>query len=297
MQLTHSLALPRHYRTEDLLSFYQRDPHSPTETVSAQQISKALFYDHHRALLTLNFTEQQLDACLQLDSNSEPAPTQNAFNAWIEHLAGVTQDVAGFESTFSEHPELGPIIEQQRGLRFAQTSTAFEAISWAIMGQQVSVAAAVSLRRKLIQLVNQPHSSGLLCYPSAQQVSSFSVEELRGIGLSTNKAHALHNVSHKIADGIIHFDYQMTTQQAEQLQEQLLSIRGIGPWTVNYTLMRGCAWLDGSVHGDAAVQRYLKQLLGQEQITAKQTQTWLAQFSPWRALAAAHLWQSAGLAA
>lgn len=58
--------------------------------------------------------------------------------------------------------------------------------------------------------------------------------------------------------------------------------------------MRGFAWLDGSLHGDAAVRRYLQVLLQQEHISPKQTEQWLAQFAPWRALAAAHLWHSQG---
>lgn len=58
--------------------------------------------------------------------------------------------------------------------------------------------------------------------------------------------------------------------------------------------MRGFAWLDGSLHGDAAVRRYLQVLLKQDTLTAKQTEQWLQQFSPWRALVAAHLWHSQG---
>jgi len=297
MQLTYKTKLPYNFRVADFLSFYQRDQQSPTEKITGQTITKALMYEQQPALLSLVFSKDHVQADLHIDNDTNHAFAQEPFNAWVQHITGLNQDVSGFEHSFLEHPQLGAIIQQQQGLRFAQTTTPFEAVSWAILGQQVSVAAAVSLRRKLIQLVNNNHSSGFLCYPNAQQVSQFSVDQLRTIGLSNNKAQALQTVSQQIAGGAIQIDYQVNAQQVEQLQEQLLDIRGIGPWTVNYTLMRGCAWLDSSVHGDAAIQRYLKLVLKQEKITAKQTQTWLAQFAPWRALAAAHLWQSAGLAA
>lgn len=66
---------------------------------------------------------------------------------------------------------------------------------------------------------------------------------------------------------------------------------GIGPWTLNYTLLRGFGWLDGSLHGDVAVRRGLQLLLeSDEKITEAEAQTWLVEFSPWRALVAAHLW-------
>jgi DNA-3-methyladenine glycosylase II len=77
----------------------------------------------------------------------------------------------------------------------------------------------------------------------------------------------------------------------EEVRESLLRLRGIGPWTVNYALLRGFGWLDGSLHGDVAVRRKLQRLLGASaSMSEADTQSWLAQFSPWRALVAAHLW-------
>ena len=56
-------------------------------------------------------------------------------------------------------------------------------------------------------------------------------------------------------------------------------------------LFSGFGFLDGSLHGDVAVRRNLQALLGREEkIDENETKRWLAQFSPWRALVAAHLW-------
>ncbi|HSX51859.1 MAG TPA: hypothetical protein VLF09_12910, partial [Cellvibrio sp.] len=78
---------------------------------------------------------------------------------------------------------------------------------------------------------------------------------------------------------------------AQDIYNALIQVRGIGPWTVNYALLRGFGWLDGSLHGDVAVRRNLQRLLQcDEKIDEKTTQVWLERFSPWRALVAAHLW-------
>jgi DNA-3-methyladenine glycosylase II len=80
------------------------------------------------------------------------------------------------------------------------------------------------------------------------------------------------------------------------IHERLLAIRGIGPWTVNYTLLRGFGWLDGSLHGDVAVRRGMQILLNHpDKISEAAARQWLADFSPWRALLAAHLWASLSL--
>ena len=81
----------------------------------------------------------------------------------------------------------------------------------------------------------------------------------------------------------------------EVIREKLSAVRGIGPWTINYALLRGFGWLDGSLHGDAAVRRNLQRLLHgseEQKLGEEEARRWLAQFSPWRALVAAHLWAS-----
>jgi DNA-3-methyladenine glycosylase II len=77
----------------------------------------------------------------------------------------------------------------------------------------------------------------------------------------------------------------------DEIRDRLLEVRGIGPWTVNYMLLRGFGWLDGSLHGDVAVRRGIQTLLASpDRIGENQAREWLADFSPWRALVAAHLW-------
>ena len=73
---------------------------------------------------------------------------------------------------------------------------------------------------------------------------------------------------------------------------ELSAIKGIGPWTVHYALLRGFGWLDGSLHGDVAVRNALARLLDVPSVSQREAEQWLGAFSPWRALVAAHLWAS-----
>lgn len=297
MLLEYKDSVSEDYRTEDLLSFYARDPHSVSERSSPQGITKALLYNGRTpAVLTIQFNQQQFSAQLQFSSH-EPSVSATQFQAWIKHLTGLDQNIDEFEQRFSTQPDIGTIIQQQRGLRIIPTASVFEAISWAILGQQISVAAALSLRRKLIQITNIQLPCGLYCYPAAEQVARLSVAQLRNIGLSETKAFALLRVSELIAQGKINTLRCTSPEEAQRFMQQLTAIKGIGPWTAHYSLMRGHGWLDSSVEGDGAIQRHLATLLNKERITAKEAYTWLAQFSPWRSLVAAHLWHSAGIRA
>lgn len=295
--LTHSIALPSDYQTAAFLSFHQRDSQQFAERVSDDTLEKGLLWYGQPAVLKIQFTADQAHGQLQLDGQTNSRlDNEKHWLQWLEYFTGVQQPIAEFIAQHQQHPELGPLLRQQPGLRVAQTSSPFEAISWAIIGQQISVAAALNIRRRFIELSGIQHSSGLYCYPDAHTVAQLTIEQLRSAGLSHNKARAIATLSKQLSSNQLHFPEQVTADTIKQLRSELLGISGVGPWTVNYTLMRGFAWLDGSLHGDAAVRRYLQVLLNKESLSAKQAEQWLQQFSPWRALVAAHLWQSQGFA-
>ena len=118
-----------------------------------------------------------------------------------------------------------------------------------------------------------------------------SEQDLRQAGLSLTKAQTLIALSERIEKGLLPLNGWIDTPPEEEIRAQLLGIRGIGPWTVNYALLRGFGWLDGSLHGDVAVRRNLQALLGRaDKVSEDEAKHWLAEFSPWRALVAAHLW-------
>jgi len=170
-------------------------------------------------------------------------------------------------------------------------ATPFEALTWAVTGQQISLAAALSLRRRLIAATGITHSGGLLCYPDAPTLSRASEAALRGAGFSQTKARTLRELSRLVVDGALPLDAWLERWPGEDAGARLAELYGVGPWTVAYTLLRGFGWLDGSLHGDAAVRRGLRALLGRDAaVSAEEARRWLAPFSPWRALVAAHLW-------
>jgi DNA-3-methyladenine glycosylase II len=213
-------------------------------------------------------------------------------------MLGLTQPVDEFEKTHARHPQLGALIARQAGLRVPLAASPFEALTWAIIGQQISVSAAVSIRRKMIKAAGLVHSGGLACYPDASRLTALSEADLRAAGFSASKAQTLISVSAQVLAGELPLDEWLDNPPVDLLRERLLGIRGIGPWTVNYTLLRGFGWLDGSLHGDIAVRRALQRLPGNpEKMGEAEARAWLEPLSPWRALVAAHLWASLSLSA
>lgn len=289
-----SLLLPNGFRAHDFLTFHGRDKLAVSEKVTGNTLEKAIVWKDRPALLTLVFdagpSTSEVSYQLAVDDPRLEINPQETLKL-VQHILGLTQPIAGFEQTHAAHPLLGVMIAEQAGLRVPVSASPFEALTWAVIGQQVSLSAAISMRRKFIQLANISHTSGFYCYPSPAQVAQLSVESLRLAGLSLSKANTLLKVSELMLSGHLPLDDWLQQQASPELMTATLAtIKGIGPWTISYTLLRGYGWLDGSLHGDAAVRRVIRHLMAVEQVSEKEAQQWLLPFSPWRALLAAHLW-------
>lgn len=291
-ELSCDLVLPKAFKAGAILSFHARDSQEVAEQVRASSLRKGLTWNGQPAQLRMTLQSGLAQVRLAIDglvAKGEAARLE----VMARRMLGLTQAVEAFESRHRHHPELGVLIKRQRGLRVPVTASVFEALTWAITGQQISVPAAVALRRKLIMATGVRHSQGLLCYPDADQVARLPIATLRQAGFSTSKAETLLSLSEAVASGALPLTAwtQADPLPVDDIRAKLMALRGIGPWTVNYTLLRGFAWLDGSLHGDVAVRRGLQTLLNEaDKPVERQTEAWLAAFSPWRALVAAHLW-------
>lgn len=290
------LRLPSSFRVDDALSIHRRDPSSLAESVQGNVLNKGLCWKGRPARLQLRFTPRTVQAELVVDAapRDQAAADLPAFATMLERMLGLQIDVDAFEGCHASHPVLGSVVRQQQGLRPSAMSTPFEALVWAIAGQQISVAAAVALRRRMLEACGLRHSSGMLCFPDAAAVMRLGPDELRAAGFSASKIASVRAVGAAVLDGSLPLEdwAAAAAVPVADIESALLAIKGIGPWTVHYTLLRGFGWLDGSLHGDVAVRNALARLLRVESVSQAQTQQWLGEFSPWRALAAAHLWAS-----
>lgn len=284
------LPLPANFRSDGFLDFHRRDTQQVAERVSGHTLDKGLLWHCQPALLRITLQPQLAEASLLLDGVPRPDDTAQ-LAATVRHMLGLTQPVEAFEAALAGHPQLGPLLARQSGLRVPQTASGFEALAWAIIGQQISVAAAVSIRRRFIQAAGRRHSSGLHCLPDADCVAGMDEAPLRSAGFTQGKAQTLLRLATVVASGELPLGAWQFAPDADAIQRQLAAIRGIGPWTISYALLRGFAWLDGSLHGDVAVRRSLQRLLARDdKLEAAEAEAWLAPFSPWRALVGAHLW-------
>lgn len=287
------VALPRGYKPVDALNFHGRDKDAVSEIVTESRLRKGILLNGLPAVFDIDFGAAKNQAVCQVivDGKISGEMQQEAV-AITAGLVGLRLDPKDFAKFVAADPVFGPLTKRQKGLRIIQSASIFEALTWAIMGQQINVSFAVSLRRSFVRLAGRPHSSGLWCYPSPADASRIPLEELTTRQFSRSKAETILRLATLVTSGELDL-VAGPENSVESICQSLLKVKGIGPWTVNYAMLRGYGHADCSLHGDVAVRAAIARLWGHEarpDIAA--TEAFLKQYSPHRTMAAAHLWAS-----
>jgi AraC family transcriptional regulator, regulatory protein of adaptative response / DNA-3-methyladenine glycosylase II len=277
-----TLRLPPRYRPSEVLDFYGRDPLSVSEQITSNGLKKAVLIDGQPASIEISFDGGS--AVCRVDG--DPYQSHRA----IARMLGFDSDASAFERQYTADPLLGTLLQRQRGLRIPLTPHPWEALAWAIMGQQISLKAAVALRRELIAGFGSLHASGLRAHPSAEVVAKLEPEALRSLKFSRSKAEYLIAAARAVASGELPIDSlrQLSARHAARL---LGNVRGIGPWTVQYVFLRGFGFADCLPSGDAGLAQGLERLNGERPGEPEIRET-MARFTPWRSLATYHVWAS-----
>jgi DNA-3-methyladenine glycosylase II len=287
------IALPADYRRRDAFAFHGRDAEGLAERIEGERIRKGVIVDGRPVLLEIDLGARPDQALCTADV-AEVAGAAAAPDAHIKdillNMLGLRIAPEAFEAAVAGDPLFAPLVARERGLRVIQSATIFEALSWAIIGQQINLPFAISLRRTFIGLAGRAHPDGLWCYPDAASAARLEVGELTSRKFSRAKAETLLRLARLAAEGLLDLERDADLQT---VSERLLAVKGIGPWTVNYALLRGYGFADCSLEGDVAVRTAIGRLPGMaERPGIPEAAAFLAGYRPHRTMAAAHLWAS-----
>ncbi|MGA9524129.1 MAG: DNA-3-methyladenine glycosylase 2 family protein, partial [Myxococcaceae bacterium] len=179
-------------------------------------------------------------------------------------------------------------VRRRPGLRVPGGWDGFEVALRAVLGQQVSVAGATTLARRLVGQYGEQKKSareGLdRSFPSPASLVDAPLEKL---GLPKARANTLRAVAAAVLDGRIDF---RVDQRLDEFVERFVAIPGIGPWTAHYVAMRALSHPDAFPAGDLVVRRVLG---GGEPISEREAEARSEAWRPWRAYAVLHLWHLA----
>ena len=185
------------------------------------------------------------------------------------------------------HQALGELANPATGLRVPGAWDGFEIAVRAVMGQVVTVKAALTLVGRIAELaackVETPYSELYQRFPLAQDFLKISDETFHTHKIQPRKVEILRQLATLIVQGDLVLDSSADYQKTYQ---QLLSIKGIGAWTASYIAMRSLRWPDAFLGDDYWIKKLLKVS------TAKQAEAMAQAWKPWRSYAVIYLWRN-----
>ena len=216
----------------------------------------------------------------------------------VAHLTGIVTrlrrlfDLDADVETIGEHlasdPRLAPLVAARPGLRVPGAWDAFELAVRAILGQQVSVAAATTFAGRLVAahgrlLATPVADDGLrFVFPEPQALAA---ADLTTIGLTRARARTLSSFAAVVAREP---ELLSTAPSLDAAVDRLSALDGIGDWTAQYIAMRALREPDAFPASDLGLRRALETPVGRPSTRAvlATAECW----RPWRAYAVLHLW-------
>jgi AraC family transcriptional regulator of adaptative response / DNA-3-methyladenine glycosylase II len=204
--------------------------------------------------------------------------------ATVRRVFDLDADPLAVDQALSAHPELAPLVVRTRGIRVPGSADPHEMLIRAMVGQQITVAAARTALTTLTEALGERTVQGTL-FPTMAAIAERGAEVLRG---PAARIRAITGAAAALADGSL----TLTVGDDSAAQRAaLLAMPGIGPWTADYVRMRVLGDPDILLPGDVALRAgaAASGLPGQP----KALTAWAERIAPWRSYLSAHLWRAA----
>jgi AraC family transcriptional regulator of adaptative response / DNA-3-methyladenine glycosylase II len=195
-------------------------------------------------------------------------------------------DPVAIRDAFAGEPILGPLVRELPGLRVPGHVDGDELAIRAVLGQQITVAAARTAAGRLTEQYGEPLADpqkGLTqVFPTAARLAELDPEDLP---MPRSRGRALVALCRALAGGDLQLD-RGTDRGA--VRRDLLAIPGVGPWTADYIALRALGHPDVFLPTDIGIRDALRQL-GRDPGEADDL---AGRWRPWRSYAQLHLWQT-----
>jgi len=231
--------------------------------------------------------EEQHALCLQLHC---PQPAQMlAVVTRIRRMFDLDADPQAIGNVLRDEQTLRPLLHKRPGLRLPGSWDGFEIAVRAILGQQVSVAAARTLASRIVHrygaTLPEPVAPGLeRLFPTPEALAD---ADLREIGVTTARAATIRSVARALLDGHVNF---RTEQPLDEFVARWVALPGIGEWTAHYMAMRALSHPDAFPAADLILRRAAAP--DGDEFSTKALTSHAEAWRPWRAYAVIHLWRS-----
>ncbi|UOQ95338.1 DNA-3-methyladenine glycosylase [Halobacillus shinanisalinarum] len=284
---------PLDFNLDQCLVYLNRSNQEVLHKVNGKKLTKLLKINESPLLIEITSGENALTVEFPFGTPSQEKGV--AVYSYIWDWFDLGRNLEGFYKMANEDLILQNIVPKHSGLRIVGIPDLFEALTWAVIGQQINLTFAYTLKKRFVEhfgekLEHQDEEFWL--YPRSETIAALTVNDLKGLQFTTRKAEYVIGIAKAIVSreitkqGLLQLDYS-------DMKNRLMKLRGVGEWTADYVMMRCLHQTSAFPAADIGIHHALRKQFG---LDRKPSTNYVEKLSwnwgEWRAYAAFYLWRS-----
>jgi DNA-3-methyladenine glycosylase II len=287
------LPVPKEFDYTMNFQFLERSPKELLHRLENNAVIKLLAIEGEKVLFQVKPGDKKL---IVEFLNGEPTPKAKDFiKNYIIEWFDLETDLKPFYTLASTDKLLKDLIKKFYGYRIIGQPDLFESIVWAVLGQQINLQFAYSLKQRFVEQFGERlfwKEQSYFLFPRPELVAGLKDEALLPLQFSRQKSRYTITIAEAFADGTISKEKLKGLPLAEA-KEHLIKIKGIGNWTANYALMKTFRYPDAFPLEDAGVHNAIKNLKNMDRKpTLDEVKKIFKKYKGWEAYATLYLWKS-----
>ena len=287
------ISTPDEFSFELCLDFLKRSPRELLHYVNGQSVTKALRAGEEVAVFSITSVPQGLK--LQFLTPEPGADVMRVTEDYVREWFDLDTNLKPFYQIAAKDKLLKELIKPFYGYRIVGQPDLFESLIWAVLGQQINLGFAYTLKQKFVQNFGERLALAdreYFLFPTPQTVALIKQDELMPLQFSSQKSRYTVIIAEAFADGTLSKE-KLRGLPLPEAKHELMKIKGIGNWTANYALMKTFHYPDAFPLEDAGLHNAIKNLKKLDRKpTVEEVKKLFRKYKGWEAYATLYLWKT-----
>ncbi len=287
------LPMPDEFSFDLALTFLRRSPRELLHTLDGDKVYKALRIDNTEILISIHQDEKNL---LVKFLNTKPSAALKAGALeYIREWFDLDTNLKPFYAMAKKDELLSPLVKAYHGYRIVGQPDLFESLVWAVLGQQINLAFAYTLKQRFVEKFGESQeykNQKYYVFPKPEVVALLTDDDLLPLQFSRQKSKYVVLIAQAFMNREVSKE-KLRGLSLVDAKEKLMKIKGVGNWTANYALMKTFRYPDAFPLEDVGVHNAIKNQMGlKSKPSLDKVKKIFKKYKGWEAYATLYLWKS-----
>lgn len=287
------LPVPKEFDYEMNFQFLERSPRELLHKTVGKMVYKLVKAGDEKILFSIKEGDEKL--VITFENGPPSAEGKKFVKNYVYEWFDLGSDLTEFYALSRKDKILDSLVKKYYGYRIIGQPDLFESIVWAVLGQQINLQFAYTLKQRFVEKFGERlhwQENSYYLFPKPEIVSGLSHDVLLPLQFSRQKSNYAVNIAQAFASGEVSKE-KLTGLPLAEAKEILMKIKGVGNWTANYALMKTFRYPDAFPLEDAGVHNAIKNLKKMDRKpTLDEVRKFFRKFKGWEAYTTLYLWKS-----